>query len=416
MTSIKWLLIFLMIPACVLAESQAASGTFVLNTTAQMVDTWLNELAGGPQAVNYGSDTFVVIGDEPGLGTEERALFRGTLLPDSMFGRNAIAATLNLVVLSEAIAAAAQIVVHALEASAAVWIEVSDVTVKGACWDFARYTEATDTMWWASEGCKTSGTDFSATTLDSVDITSVAVGDTISLDITAAVNAGIKNFIVYMGNCSNANGINVFSSEAVSKQSFISVNWIENEEISPVCDNGQFAVPTGIGIYDVTAARMKTFDATLDSMSVRMLGVDNDTLFGLCYKNFDADSGLLEVGETLVVTTGATCEDVMLQFSGTTLLKADSSYFFGVQHKPISQDAYSFCVTYRAADTSYYGTAYPNPIAGVKTTNGYSAVCFTAYLTEDEAPTDSGGRMLIISSCWSDETPHYDGQSWSNIQ
>ena len=410
MTMIKWLAIFLLLAIPICAQE---SGTFVLNTTTQMRDTWLDETT-GQKAANHGADTVMTIMNTPvaGLVSEKRALFRGTLLPDSMVGRTADAATLNLIVSSEGIDAAAWLVVHALEASAAVWVETDAGAVKGACWNFSSYTEATDTTWWASIGCKTSGTDFDATTLDSVDITSVAPGDTISLDITDAVNAGIKNFIVYVGSSADNDGLVILTSEAVGKQSFISVDWTENEEISPICNNGQFAVPTGIGIYDVTSARMKTFNATLDSMSVRMLGVDNDTLFGLCYKNFANDSGLLEVGDTIVHTTGASCEDIMLQFGGTTLLKADSSYFFGVQHKPIVQDAYSFCITSGAADTSYYGAAYPDPIAGTKTTNGSTAICFTAYLT---ASTTTGAQVIIISSCWSDETPYFDGQSWSNL-
>lgn len=400
--------ILLLLPALICAQD---SGNFVLNTTTQMADTWLNELS-GTQAVNYGADTFMVIGDEPGLSTEERALFRGTVLPDSMAGRTAVIATLNLVVLSEGIAAAAQIVVHAVDVAKA-WREVTAGSQLGACWDFAKVTvsETTDTLFWASEGCKTSGTDFNATTLDSVDITSVAPGDTISLDITAAVNAGIKDFIVYLGNCSNANGINVFSSEAVSKQSFISVDWQEAGIIEPAsCSDAEWGSTDLLAVAKYTT---KTFNATLDSMMIKVDPVSGttDTIWAVVYA---LDSTFIEKSDS-VLTNGATiCTEFMLHFDGTSVIKKDSTYFFGAY---VNEDAdvYNFCVIGGGVSGDCVIAAPvaspPNPLSGTAFTKAYCP-CFTAYLT---ASTITGAQAIIISSCESEQTPYFDGQSWSNL-
>ena len=388
---IKWLAIFLLIPCSLMGEITGVSGSFSISGATATHDSYGSD---ANTTTNYGAIYRMYIGEV--VGSEKRSFLQFGAVKDSMGSNICDSATIRVVVYNAATTTENWVFLYALRR----YIDEATMT-----WDNA--VGGGEPVAWTTAGAGSSTEDYYPMKLDSFYEADYGAGDTIYLNVKPVFDSGWYTSLRNIGfkfqhvEVTNNDFMTLYTSDTNSvNYPVLYVEWSESDIITQTsyCSNSALSIPTGTAFYDVTEGKMKSFSGKLDSLAVRMSGIDNDTLIPLCYRNFSNDSSLVEAGTKLVVTTGASCETIMLQFSKTSTITGDSSYFFGVQLRPNVADAYAFCASHNSIDSGYGGASYSDSIGGSLLT--LNSVCFTAYLTE---VSDAGARVIIIGSCLEEE-------------
>lgn len=390
-----WLMIiFLISSSVVLAESQAETGSFTMSGATIVEDNFMNA---GATTTNYDGDDTLVVGQNGGNELEILLDFVG--LEDSMVGRIADSAMIMFT------AESGQLTTHSIY----MYTLIQAADEGTSSWNNA--IGGGDPTPWNTGGAYGSGSDFRNVLIDSGEWSGLG-NFTEYLDMKMAIDSGWFGGLVIRDHDlgSNIDYIMFSSDSGVGSKLVLMVYWTESSKIEPpTCSDAVFGTAS-IGGFSTFMA--PSFDSYLDSMKVKYDDNNSagDTIIHAVYRQ-QADSTLIEQSDTALLTANDACTYYMLQFDGTTTIKADSDYFWGsfVITNPNSWD---FCVIGGA--TAGFGVTFVTGSPGIPANlqgamsaspaTENSVPCFTAYLTEIVAVELSPRRRrVLMGSCLEEE-------------
>lgn len=283
---------------------------------------------------------------------------------------------------------------------------------------------ATWTLRWATDGnwqalgCSAADTDYVATRIASLSIAGWSAATNPVINVKPAFDSGYHAGFLLVGRNFDADTIQFRSAEAITgtAPSFHIVATETNKVQNRWCDNGAFG--TGAASGCLGEFRMLSYKSKLDSvqLAINDNSTSNDSMFALVYDAFSNDSGpfIERSTDTVITNGGAACEYYTLHFAGTEEYGPDSVYLIG-GFVLSSAGNFRFCTSTpsgTAIDTGYYITAINDPLGAHANAVNYD-ICFKAFFTAITAT----GQVIIIGSCWSEETPYFDERTgqWSNI-
>jgi len=388
---------------------------FESNSTTAVSDA---SIKGAAATTNYGTAVNLVV-----AGTSKKAVIRCEDCDDSLdervFRVTSATLTLDVVGVNGTLSLDDSIGLYALLAddSARAYLEGS------VTWN-VRYGSVS----WDAAGAGTSGIDYWATRIDAKSVSGwTALSSLPEFNIKMAFDSGkFGGFILAGINLEAGDSIKFASSEKTDEDETAPVFTIyaieQNQVKSIFCNGGSGNYASGVYGVLLGEFTMLSYDAMLDSFDIDIYcsPVQGDSVFGVLYRNFAADSTFMEYSDdTIILNFSEGCHSIDLHFgmdsarsADRKICLADSSYIIGayIGGVPAKASKTVWCITPDGPNDSGYFAGEPSYTSLVWDSRTAHGPCFRAYF-------QSLLGTIIIGKCESPETPYYNERTdqWSNM-